>query len=216
MREGVSYWLRHLGAAALVVAGARFSAYEFEAWQSWEAEREAPTMSPTPAPPKQLDLEKLKGMEGSDLAEAEGGSSLPSLRRILVDWGPERSKVFVNGRYVGETPYGGQVACASGDFVAVVVLPPSGAPSSRSIRCHGMTMAVARAPAEAAPEASSRPPSKAASPNLLGAADPPSALQSPTGAELPLGGGTDGELSPETLEVLQRAIEQAQRDAESR
>jgi len=59
------------------------------------------------------------------------------LRRLLVDVGPGRSEVFVQGRKVGHTPYVGQINCSEGQPIRIEILPPQGAPVARSAICRG-------------------------------------------------------------------------------
>jgi hypothetical protein len=73
-------------------------------------------------------------------AGSGGGSQQPALRvrHVVVDWGPERSEVFINGQLVGQTPYGGQFSCADGSNLEVTVLPTQGAPLRRTLNCSGI------------------------------------------------------------------------------
>lgn len=73
-----------------------------------------------------------KGMQGEEESEAHA-----ELRRLVVDFGPERSDVYLGGRRVGKVPYVGQVHCKLGEFVRVQVLPPHGPPISRDVPCTG-------------------------------------------------------------------------------
>lgn len=65
------------------------------------------------------------------------------LRSIMIDFGPPRSEVLINGRSVGNTPYAGQISCRDGDKIRVHVIPRSGIPLEKMMFC----------PAKAAPVA---------------------------------------------------------------
>lgn len=56
-------------------------------------------------------------------------------RHIFVDLGPARSNVYIAGKLVGQTPFGGQISCVEGGGVEVVVLPEHGAPIKRLYEC---------------------------------------------------------------------------------
>lgn len=68
--------------------------------------------------------------------------STPQVRTLYVKLGPPRSAVYVNGVRLGETPYAGDWSCVDGDAVDVQVMPASGAPLHRSLRCAGTTLVV--------------------------------------------------------------------------
>lgn len=70
----------------------------------------------------------------------------PQLRRILVDLGPERSEVFLDGHLVGHTPYVGQVSCTTEAPVRIEVLPAQGAPIKRIVVCRGANLIAAQEP----------------------------------------------------------------------
>lgn len=57
------------------------------------------------------------------------------LRSILVDFGPPRSELFINGRKVGNTPYAGQIGCRDGDKIRVQVVPRVGLPLEKMMLC---------------------------------------------------------------------------------
>lgn len=93
-----------------------------------------------PASDHRPDLEALK--EGAKTGLIPGKApldetSLPRRRRLLVDLGPERSVVYVNGTKVGRVPYGGHVVCQEGEKVKVEVLPPQGLPLTQFLVCLG-------------------------------------------------------------------------------
>ncbi|OQX66660.1 MAG: hypothetical protein B6A08_19370 [Sorangiineae bacterium NIC37A_2] len=68
------------------------------------------------------------------------------LRSLMVDFGPPRSEVFVQGRLVGNTPYAGQVACRDGDKIKVDVVPPKGLPITKIMLCPESGASVAPSP----------------------------------------------------------------------
>jgi len=89
--------------------------------------------------PERPDLKKIEALAGLDKAmQAQAGPPKGPevvLRSIVVDFGPPRSEVFINGRLVGQSPFAGQVACKDGDTIRVAVLPKHGAPVTREMRC---------------------------------------------------------------------------------
>jgi hypothetical protein len=66
----------------------------------------------------------------TDKTRGASSSASPQAKRrtLLVDLGPARSDVYVNGVAVGRTPYAGTWGCRDGDEVNIVVLPPGKAP----------------------------------------------------------------------------------------
>lgn len=85
--------------------------------------------------PDLSELRRLAG-EAPDPPEKKGAEKKQP-RNILVDLGPARSAVYLNGRLVGKTPYGGQYACEEGKEIVIEVLPPTGAPLRRTAPCRG-------------------------------------------------------------------------------
>lgn len=61
--------------------------------------------------------------------------SLPSPRQILIDLGPPRSEVFVDGRKVGQTPFLGQVKCRPGREIKIQIVPERGLPFEERRLC---------------------------------------------------------------------------------
>jgi hypothetical protein len=64
-----------------------------------------------------------------------GADPPPSSRQILVDVGPPRSDVFVDGRRVGQTPFLGQVRCRPGREISIHVVPERGLPLQEKRVC---------------------------------------------------------------------------------
>jgi hypothetical protein len=88
---------------------------------------------------KQLN-EKFQTAPDVDTLKSDPSPAPIRARRLLVDVGPERSEVYVQGRLVGHTPYVGQVSCAEGQPIKIDILPPEGAPAVRSAVCRGDTI----------------------------------------------------------------------------
>ncbi len=63
-------------------------------------------------------------------------------RRLVVDVGTDRAEVFVDGRRVGQVPYVGEWACASGDAVEITLVPPAGVPTDYRVPCRGEDITV--------------------------------------------------------------------------
>ncbi len=103
------------------------------------------------------ELEDVKKLAEQAKAEQDAakkddpGAQVPAraevrLRSIMVDFGPPRSEVFIQGRRVGNTPYAGQVACRDGDKIKVDVVPPAGLPITKLMLCPESGASVAPSP----------------------------------------------------------------------
>lgn len=128
------------------------------------SERESAPRSAAPKPRSPLDqllggeelddVKKLAEQAKADREAAEKGESgerAPAraevkLRSIIVDFGPPRSEVFIQGRRVGNTPYAGQVACRDGDKIKVDVVPGAGLPITKLMLCPDSGAALAPNP----------------------------------------------------------------------
>jgi len=85
------------------------------------------------------------GAPSTTEASVDDPPRTPELRTLLVQSGPARSEVFVNGTRLGETPFAGQWSCAEGDDVRVQIVPRHGLPLVRHVRCGGSTLLVGSA-----------------------------------------------------------------------
>lgn len=83
------------------------------------------------------DMSEVKKLADAAKAEKSEKVEEPKVRQrsIMVDFGPARSEVFINGRRVGNTPYAGQLGCRDGDKVRVQVVPSSGVPLEKMMFC---------------------------------------------------------------------------------
>lgn len=100
-------------------------------------------LSPPPASDHRPDLAALQEKPETGSGPAELSMTPPPVARrraILVDLGPERSPVYVNGAKVGRTPYGGEVLCVEGEKIKVEVLPPQGLPLTQILFCQGQSI----------------------------------------------------------------------------
>jgi hypothetical protein len=79
------------------------------------------------------DIQKLGG--NNELGRSSKTKPELQIRSVVVDFGPARSEVFINGGPVGRTPYAGQVSCRLGDTFRVDVVPPKGLPIHKDMRC---------------------------------------------------------------------------------
>lgn len=161
--RNVARWSRQIGALGLLVLSSRFawlvtseafagSAYGAKVARPDKAEPtverrakglakefEEQTLGSRP------DLDEIREMVGEPSAQSANKGPLelnneeagPVLRRLVVDYGPERAPVYVNGRRVGQVPYVGMVHCVDGEEVKVQVLPPKGVPLTRHPICGG-------------------------------------------------------------------------------
>ncbi len=146
-------WCRQLAAAGCLLCSARIAYISMRllgpesqvvpprplsATSSAAAGSDAPPSWSESAPRRDLEqLEEILEREKSLKAQGpeQTAAPLPRARRLLVDLGPARSEVYVNGVFAGRTPYLGAVSCAEGQVVRVEVLPPEGPPWQRQLRC---------------------------------------------------------------------------------
>ncbi len=140
-----------LGVAALAAA---MSVRLFTVLASESLGTAADHFSPPPGPSvqrNQVPVGRQRQEELLKLAQddPDGGAptkeaAVPELihPKLYIDVGAERSKVFVNGSYVGHTPYIGEVGCRVGELVEVDVDPPVGLPLHFTGRCEGTTLTV--------------------------------------------------------------------------
>jgi hypothetical protein len=141
--------LRNVASLGVVVLGVRFAwlALGDSATALAAGEAEAPGAVPRREPGRRLDVksvtDRLKDEVQQDLPLQVPSPKKPELRRLLVDLGPERSEVFIDGHLVGRTPYVGQASCIEGAQLRIEVLPPSGAPITRKAECRGSTIVAA-------------------------------------------------------------------------
>lgn len=147
--------LRNSAGVLLVIASARFAYFEAKllitglsakqeqaaAQSAQNADDSTDLLDPLrqSALERRLDLKQLNDEKSASppVAAARDTDNATQLRRIIVDLGPERSKVFINGTHVGQTPYGGQLSCGNKAKIELVVLPETGPPLRRSLTCAG-------------------------------------------------------------------------------
>lgn len=118
----------------VVLSGFLLVEVGFEPGATGVASTRAPGRSmPLPLPPE------LEPGADDPLAPKPSASSNPdpppSPRQILVDIGPPRSDVFVDGRRVGQTPFLGQVRCRPGREISIHVIPERGLPLEEKRVC---------------------------------------------------------------------------------
>ena len=149
-------WSRQLASAGILLACVRFTWIgSAQAFQKVVGEFREAAAGGSHSEPSGIQLKdssnnaagKLKEMDemlkqikegdqiGSDAASGTELEPQAQLRRLVVDFGPERSDVYLGGRKVGKVPYVGHVHCKLGELVRVQVLPPQGAPISREVEC---------------------------------------------------------------------------------
>ncbi len=150
-------WLRQLGAIILLFLSIRLLWLSGTLGVSLLSTSAASSGAPSsvaaqPYGQSRPELEDLLELAGSSRDNApDNGAPMedapvdgPRLRRILVDLGPERSDVYVNGQRVGQTPFGGQVSCSLDEILKVQVLPARGIPLERTVVCRGDTLVIQR------------------------------------------------------------------------
>jgi len=107
---------------------------------AYDSAREEPPVAP---PPRELGGAPTVALsaapEPGAIAVAPPGAADPagplSPHQILIDLGPPRSEVFVDGRRVGHTPFVGQVMCRPGREFSIHVVPERGFPIEEQRVC---------------------------------------------------------------------------------
>lgn len=132
--------------ALRLLAASGFAALALAAlWASVPTDGASPPEAPPrsasialePAPPSSAPLEASATSEAPARPVPTSPAELPPLRprQILIDLGPPRSEVFVDGHRVGHTPFLGQVRCRPGREIAVQVIPERGLPLAETRVC---------------------------------------------------------------------------------
>ena len=80
-------------------------------------------------------MEEIKALARSEELDEDAGGPTVLNAPIMVDVGPSRSEVYVNGTRRGHTPFIGEVSCVPGSAVRVEVVPPAGLPKKGSLEC---------------------------------------------------------------------------------
>jgi len=150
LRVNLLLGLQHIAAALVLLTAGRFAFVEARAW-SEPSKNDAASPTSTESdeqhgprdPAEMVKLaartreETLKQFTDELASAAPSASAPPAVqhRHIFVDFGPPRSQVYIAGKLVGQTPFGGQISCVEGKAVEVAVLPPQGAPITRIYEC---------------------------------------------------------------------------------
>lgn len=133
--------LAEVSALLRLLASSAFAALSLTLlWASVpESFRDQPEAPPRPLslPGRPVALAEATSAPLASAAPAAEEQALPPLspRQILVDLGPPRSEVFVDGRRVGQTPFLGQVKCRPGREIQVQVIPERGFPLNETRVC---------------------------------------------------------------------------------
>lgn len=152
LRVKILRGLQHLAAGLALLAAGRFAFMEAHAWRpALDRASSAPSAAGSPSsaphgPTDPAEMVKVAAQTREQTLEQfkdELASALPTSapppavqqRHIFVDFGPPRSKVYIAGKLVGQTPFGGQISCVEGRAVEVAVLPDQGAPITRAYEC---------------------------------------------------------------------------------
>lgn len=146
-RLGLHRWARRLRTVAALGAfglSLRFSWLSLSAAHgAFDTEgppaRERHALLPEDSEHAPLDLDELRRLANANVSEGEAEPEI-RLRQLLVDVGPARSEIYVNGHYVGRSPFAGQWGCVDGDEIAIDVLPPNGMPIARRATCRGQVI----------------------------------------------------------------------------
>lgn len=159
MLERLAYRFAFL---CLLVAAARFGwTLSHLATKKVDFRVEVLTGAQVTGPPPVVDLSKSLSMQmqtpesiqsaiavavgtanpsGSAFAQPIGTQRSSITGYLSVQVGPPRSELRVNGRFLGHTPFVGQIACEKGETVKLDVLPPRGMPKHYEIPCTGGEM----------------------------------------------------------------------------
>ncbi len=156
--EGAHLWLSRGARTTRVVFGlgvfvlaARF-AVESAVWASEQLDEPAPQNSwidpaqtqPNPLVPR-LDAAALESLARAQLSAAPSASAPPPVekRTLIVNLGPPRSPVYINGVKRGQTPYAGDYSCRVGDEIRIQVLPRGAMPLEATATCGGSVIRAA-------------------------------------------------------------------------
>ncbi len=120
------------------------AADHFEASPSTLTPAASPSIMPSPMNRQRQEQVLELASDDAGVRLSSTGSSPAALiyPTLYVNFGPERSEVFVNGVRVGQTPFIGEVGCRMGDLVKVDIAPPAGAPLRFMGRCNGAVLVV--------------------------------------------------------------------------
>ncbi len=61
---------------------------------------------------------------------------------LLVKHSQSRSRVMINGAFVGQTTYASDISCKRGEPLEFQIIPPHGKPVERHYKCEGQTLVV--------------------------------------------------------------------------
>jgi hypothetical protein len=99
----------------------------------------APARPPPPralaSEPEQQAPRPVEPPQVSSAVRIEQTAGPLSPHQILIDLGPPRSEVFVDGHSVGRSPFMGQVKCRPGREISIVVVPERGLPIEEKRVC---------------------------------------------------------------------------------
>lgn len=137
--------IRHLAAGLTLLVALRFAYVQCAPWLEGIGEF-APDADFAPAqrgPGEIVSEARQERQRLLDEVAAQGSAALvpeppaPQMlkRSIMIDLGPPRSEVFIAGKRVGQTPYGGHLTCLEGAAIDVLVLPERGAPIKKTYEC---------------------------------------------------------------------------------
>ncbi|MCH2110835.1 MAG: hypothetical protein MK135_16070 [Polyangiaceae bacterium] len=73
-------------------------------------------------------------------SKATVAAGTPKLRTILVNYGPARSKLFINEKRYGQVPFAGSYSCRQGEMITTRVITPSGQVLTKERVCRGDTL----------------------------------------------------------------------------
>lgn len=135
-------------AVLLCLSAGRFSWVAAQPWLALlpASKSAAPAVgAPPQAPPAELPRrEPLPSLNDNphkeDPTQAPGTPSLHLM--LLVSHGRERSKLSINGAFVGYTTYASDMTCTRGEILKFRIEPERGPAIERERRCEGETILV--------------------------------------------------------------------------
>jgi hypothetical protein len=141
-------------ALVLTVLALRFAAVVAEPWLGGSVQQATKKISRNPVqseassrvapdPPRRSVAPSTGVTRGKARAAAKGGGAFRLHTLISVTHGSQRSEVYVNGEFMGNTPYAGDVSCKRGEPVSVEIAPRNGPPIVREVICQSGPMEVA-------------------------------------------------------------------------
>jgi hypothetical protein len=138
-------------ALVVTVLAVRFAVVAVEPWMSGGAQaakkkvsrRAAQGQGSSRAEPSSSEARSDKSTASKRATQgAKAGGAFRVNTMLSVKHGSQRSEVYVNSEFMGNTPYAGDVSCTRGESVSVEIVPRNGPPILRSVACQSGPMEI--------------------------------------------------------------------------